>query len=305
MWCTKRWAYTPFSNMSVALADRQAPAEEKAIDATVAAVELLLSSRSTTPTGTRYLSWSTTERGESHEQSAQGEGSTRVRGKNAGLRVVRHPRQQGGGGAGGGRGRKSSRKGGGSEVTEKQKPEGCELVVEGGEEGKRRAEQAVTEEPQYTRVGLGYQTARHWLGDPPERRGGSPGTGHAPVPSWTAPEKTWCEGSVLICSSSGTWRYVFDVGKGCTCSALVVWLNSRERRGTGTTPLPSSRLRSPALATGQTEGSGPSGPWCSQSGGADVRGYLWRPGSTQPGALVRMGLEQLGCIATTRCNFLG
>ena len=46
-------------------------------------------------------------------------------------------------------------------VAENRKPEGLELVGEGGEEGERRDEEVEEEEPQRTAVGVGYQTASH------------------------------------------------------------------------------------------------------------------------------------------------
>ena len=49
----------------------------------------------------------------------------------------------------------------------KRKAERPEIVVEGGEEGERRAEEAEGENPQREAGGIGYQMVRHQLEDLP------------------------------------------------------------------------------------------------------------------------------------------
>ena len=78
---------------------------------------------------------------------------------------------------------------------EKRKPEGRELVVEGGEKVERRAKEVEGEEPQGMTVDLGYQTSRYQRENPLGRREGGPRTGRAPVPSLVTPEEEWRAGS--------------------------------------------------------------------------------------------------------------
>lgn len=112
-------------------------AEERVTYTRVTVAKVHLCMRSTNPTGTVDLSWSATERGEDHEQPAQGGGPIRVRGEIPGLGLVRHPRQQVGGGRVRGRGSELSRERGDSEGSGKAKTKGtrASLVVEGREEG--------------------------------------------------------------------------------------------------------------------------------------------------------------------------
>ena len=74
--------------------------------------------------------------------------------------------------------------------------------------------------------------------------------------------------------------------------------------GTGTTPLPNSQLQRSAPKTGCAGGSGLSRSRSPQSGRDDGRDHRRRR-RTQPGALVRMGPDQHGYRATSRCCFLG
>ena len=74
------------------------------------------------------------------------------------------------------------------------------------------------------------------------------------------------------------------------------------RRGTGTTPLPSSPLQRPTPETGRIGGSSLGGPASSQPARANGRGDRRRHGPTQPGALVWMGPEQPRCRWMTYSN---
>lgn len=118
-------------------------AEERVTYTRVSAAKLHLCMGSTNPTGTVDLSRSATERGEGHEQPAQGVGPTPVGGEIPGMGLARHPRHRPGEGGWGVEGDNLTERGEVARVAEKLKPEGRKLVVEGdrgesGEPNKRR-----------------------------------------------------------------------------------------------------------------------------------------------------------------------
>ena len=79
-----------------------------------------------------------------------------------------------------------------------------------------------------------------------------------------------------------------------------------ERRGTGTTLLPSSQLRNPEPETWRIGRSSPIGSGPLQSGIAEGREGHRRRGPTQPGSLVRRGRKQPPCrVGARRSSFRG
>ena len=95
------------------------------------------------------------------------------------------------------------------------KPEGCELLIEGGEEGERRAKQGEGEEPQQATVGLGYQAARQQLDDPrpPGRETGNGTHSRLPCLVGQHPRKN-CAGVCRVTLQLGHRAVPFLCGQG-------------------------------------------------------------------------------------------
>ena len=92
------------------------------------------------------------------------------------------------------------------------------------------------------------------------------------MPSLATTQEEWVAGSAVHLFSSGTGRYASHVGKGDTCSTLVVWLRplqEAQHRHNSAAQQSTAKL---GIQDGSAGGSGPSGPGYSQSGRTGGRG---------------------------------
>ena len=179
-----------------------------------------------------------------------------------------------------------------------RKPERRKLVVVRGWKGERRAKEVEGEESHRTTGGIALQTRSS--GRIPQDASEETRERDAPPCLSQRYEKRSGVRSIRCnAPARAPGGTLFMWARTLRTSRSLCGQGPRERRGTGTTPLSSSQLRSPAPKTGRTGGGGPSGSGSPQPGREDGMGNHRRRGHAQPRALVRMGSEQPGYRATT------
>ena len=126
-------------------------------------------------------------------------------------------------------------------------------------------------------MGIGYQKARNQLDDPPGRRLGSRARGAPLCLPGRHPRRRGVRGLSRNAPARAPAGTLSMWARAPCAPCSLCGRSPRERRGTGTTPFPSSQLQSPTPETRRIGGSSPGGTASAQSDRAHGRGDRRRP----------------------------